>query len=97
MTFLVNWTATDHAKSAAEFTKHESTADMVAALGTIGINVKESGHIFGTNRGVLIVSAEPVAVQEAMLLLGTQFGLEITVEMLLSDAEAKKSLAAFKG
>ena len=94
--YLINWTAKDHKKTIGHFEEHAgSLQTLVATLGAAGITIKQSWHMLGQNRGMLIVSVDsPIAIHTAAVKLADVVGLEIVP--VLKDKEALAALAQAK-
>jgi ABC-type transporter Mla subunit MlaD len=93
MNYLINWATKDVQKSIGHFKQHTgSIQNLVAAIGATGITVKQSWHVLGQNRGVLIVAADNLAVlHTAAVKLGEVFNVDI--QQVLTDKEALAALA----
>ena len=93
MNYLINWSTKDHQKSIGHFKQHTgSMQNLVAALGATGITVKQSWHVLGQNCGILIVTADNLAVlHTAAVKLGEIFN--VVISQVLTDKEALAALA----
>ena len=91
MTFLISWKTKDHTKTIPEFKKHGSAQAFATALGADGLNVKQSWHVVGEPRGVLVVeAASPKVIHSAMVKVASLF--DVVVDQVLTDAESVASL-----